>query len=127
MPAPSQQLAMLLAFDPAARKWQNAYERRYGEKPDVAPGGDYDYEKAAALGVRPEEYPHDPGMPHWPSRAPAQAPRMMGPLLKSPDHETMWMERFMQRFGVDPNEASPEQKLEALRTGVMPGLPFAGG
>jgi hypothetical protein len=122
-PAPRRNaLADLMMFDPRIRQWARAYQRRYGEAPDVE-GGDYNYLRAYQSGVRPEVYPHDPGMPHWPSRAPAQPPRAQGEMLKAPDHETAWMEHFMQTYGVDPNEAPNDMLLDAMRRGIMPSHP----
>jgi hypothetical protein len=110
-----------MMFDPSVRQWRRGLLGRYGEEPQIE-GGDYNYQRAFQMGVRPQEYPHDPGMMHWPSRAPPVPPRREGELLKAPDHETLWMERFMQTYGVDPNEAPPELIVDALQKGIMPGL-----
>jgi hypothetical protein len=108
-----------MMFDPRVRQWHRGFAREFGEPPNVGPG-DYNYGLAFGLGVRPEPYEHDPRMYHWPSRAPAQPPRAEGPMLKAPDHETAWMENFMQVYGVDPNEAPPELLLDAMQKGIMP-------
>jgi len=89
-PENEQQFQTYMAFDPGVRQWRNAFSNQYGEPPQIE-GGDFNYREAFLAGNGPQAYAHD-SIPHWKSTG------------KSKDHPTAWMETFMQRFGVDPND-----------------------
>lgn len=83
----------------------------------IGEGADYDYRGAWKAGVGAQRYSHDAGAFHWPSAA-------NGKMLKSPKHETAWMEYFMQEHGVDPNELglrTVEDALNYSRSSSNPG------
>lgn len=87
--------------------WRNEFAQRFGEQPNLAPGGDYDYRAAWLNGVVPQPYAYDDNAYHWPSSVPV--PPFAQPLdLKAADHPTAWMEHYMRQYGVDPNEAAAQ-------------------
>ena len=94
-------------------QWQQTFQNRFGEPPNLN-DPQYDYRAAWKAGIVPQPYAPDQGFPHWPSSLPSGQP------LKAPDHPTMWMERFMQRFGVDPNLASPSIIDAGRQEGIVP-------
>lgn len=98
--------------------WNQQFQQRYGEKPNLD-DPNYNYRLAYALGEKPQAYAHDPGMMHWSSAAPV-APYAAPADLKGSSHQTKWMQTFMDRYGVDPHEASGEQMQEAIRLGIVP-------
>lgn len=98
--------------------WQRQFRQKYGEAPNLD-DSQYNYRLAYALGTRPQAYAHDPGMMHWSSAAPV-APYNAPADLKGPNHPTKWMETFMQRYGVDPHEASSSQMSDAMTRGIVP-------
>jgi hypothetical protein len=67
----------------------------YGEQPNIEDSG-FNYREAYLAGNGPKAYAHDT-VPHWASTG------------KAADHPTAWMETFMQKFGVDPNDLKAEQ------------------
>lgn len=98
--------------------WNRQFQQRYGEKPNLD-DPTYNYRLAYALGQQPQNYAHDPGMMHWSSAAPV-APYAAPADLKGANHQTKWMQTFMDHYGVDPNEASGEQMQDAIRRGIVP-------
>lgn len=92
-PRPNPHEAEILATD-----WAKAYQKKYGEWPDVSDRSNYDYERAWKAGVRPMMTKHD-DIPHWPSSTPD------GKMLKKPGHPTAWKEKYMQATGQDPDDA----------------------
>lgn len=74
--------------------WYHEFIRQYGEAPNLNTP-DYDYRAAYRAGVKPERDPYDSNRYHWPDVS-------GGKMLKSRDHPTMWMQRYMQMYGVDP-------------------------
>lgn len=98
--------------------WGQQYRQRYGERPNLD-DPQYNYRLAYALGQAPQAYSHDPGMMHWNSAAPVPPYNEAAP-LKSPDHQTRWMETFMEKYGVDPHEATAGQVQDAIRLGIIP-------
>jgi hypothetical protein len=80
-----------------ALPWYEQFSQKYGEAPNLN-DPQYDYRKAYASGVSPQPYQHDPGMDHWPSTTDAGDP------LKVGAHPTAWMNDFLGRTGVDPNQ-----------------------
>lgn len=98
--------------------WSRQFQSRYGEKPNLNDPS-YDYRLAYALGERPQAYEHDPGMMHWSSAAPV-APYAAAADLKGQNHQTKWMQTFMDRYGADPHEATAEQLQDAIRLGIIP-------
>ena len=98
--------------------WNRQFQARYHEQPNLD-DPTYNYRLAFALGQKPQAYAHDPGMMHWSSAAPV-APYAAPADLKGHDHETRWMETFMQRYGVDPHEADAGQIGDAIRNGIIP-------
>lgn len=103
---------------PPYSDWQQQFQQRYGERPDLNEPN-YNYRLAYALGVQPQEYSHDPGMMHWSSAAPV-APYNEPADLKGANHQTLWMEHFMRTYGTDPHEASAEQIQDAIGRGIIP-------
>lgn len=97
--------------------WFTEFKQQWGEEPNInAP--EYDLRGAWKAGIEPIRYKYDRkplaneqgiydevNAYHWPSQ------------FKSEDHPTMWMEKFMQRFGYDPNSKgiSKEKGLEMLK------------
>jgi hypothetical protein len=99
-----------MQFAPGYRDWRIQFQRRFGEPPNLSPGGDYDYRLAHRTGVVPA--PNAQGEYHWASKTPD------GQWLKAPDHGTRWKETFMQAFGVDPDDATPEMLARAFNMGI---------
>lgn len=108
-----------MMFAPGFRDWYRSFNQRFGGAPDLN-DPEYNYRLAWAHGVVPTPYEHDGNFPHWPSELPAQPPRAQGQPLKAENHPTRWMQTFMDRYGVDPNEASPDTLARGLREGVVP-------
>lgn len=98
--------------------WGQQFKAKYGEPPNLNDSS-YNYRLAYALGAKPQEYSHDPGMMHWGS-ATEVPPYQDAASLKGPNHPTLWMEHFMQRYGSDPHEASAEQLQDGIRNGIIP-------
>lgn len=74
----------------------------------TGPESDYDYRGAWKNGLSASDYQYDNGQ-HWPSSTDD------GKMLKSPKHETAWMEFFMRETGVDPNELGLKNAEEAKK------------
>lgn len=103
--------------------WRRDFKNRFGGEPNIQPGGDYNYRMAWRYGANPVPDKHDGGHLHgWSS---TNVPPYGAMPLKSADHPTAWMETFMQRFGVDPHEATPEQMRQAYQMGILP-IPVPG-
>lgn len=102
-----------MQFAPGYRDWRIEFARRFGDQPNIEPGGDYDYRTAWANGIKPEVYSAD-GTYHWGSTTPA------GRMLKAPEHPTDWMQNFVDRFGDDPNDASPATINQAIADRTVP-------
>lgn len=103
-----------MAFDPSVRAWRNGFANKTGEQPNTENDPTFDYRTAYAAGNRPQAYAHDT-MPHWDSRG------------KAPDHATAWMNDFMQRFNVDPNDLQPQQvtpEMQQFMRGPLGGAVF---
>lgn len=98
--------------------WRRDFKARFGGEPNIAPGGDYNYRMAWRHGAAPQPYEHDQG--HYHGFSSAAVPPYGYLPLKAQGHPTAWMEKFMQHFGVDPHEATPEQMQEAKRLGILP-------
>ena len=77
-----------------ALPWYSEFRAKYGEEPNLN-DPQYDYRKAWKAGVIPQKNPYD-NMYHWSSKTPS------GEWLKSADHPTAWMEKFMEKYGYDP-------------------------
>ena len=101
-PAHETQFQQFMGTDPAVQQWKQAFQQKYGEPPNLQ-GKDFDYRKAFLAGDRPQTIVGDT-VTHWPSSG------------KMPDHPTLWMQHFMDRFGQDPmdvvrsGKATPEQQ-----------------
>lgn len=89
-PQHEHEFQTFMAFDPNVRAWRQGFQRQFGEQPSMDDPS-FDYRLAYLSGNRPQPYQHDT-MPHWDSRG------------KASNHPTAWMNDFMGRFGVDPNE-----------------------
>ena len=76
--------------------WHAQFEQKYGEAPNLN-DPQYDYRKAYSSGVSPQPYEYD-SMDHWPSTTETGDP------LKVGAHPTAWMNEFLGRTGVDPNQ-----------------------
>jgi hypothetical protein len=115
---PDRAFRYAMQFTAPYRDWYRDFNARFGAPPDLdAP--DYNTRAAYQYGVQPAPYEHDDGHYHWGSQT--MVPPRAQPLeLKSDTHPTRWMQSFMDRFGTDPNEASPEQLVQALREGIVP-------
>ena len=103
---------------PGYREWFHGFARRFGEAPNLNDPS-FNYRQGWAAGVRPEPYAHD-DVRHWPSATPG------GRYLKAPEHETRWMEHFMEATGVDPHEAAAADWQRASEVGgeeAMPRIP----
>lgn len=83
-----------------ATPWFSEFVKQYGEEPNLD-DPDYNYRAAWKQGIRPEIYEHD-GTYHWPSGY--QGADGNDVMLKSENHPTMWMQKFMETTGRDPNE-----------------------
>ena len=81
--------------------WHSEFVAKYGEEPDLNTPV-YDYRGAWKAGVVPERNKYDGNMYHWSSQ------------FKSADHPTMWMERFMQATGVDPQSLGLNDEGSAM-------------
>lgn len=92
-----------MAFDPGVRQWRNAFSNQYGEQPQIDSDPSFNYREAFLAGNGPKGYAHDV-VPHWSSTG------------KGADHPTAWMNDFMQKFGVDPNDLKPEQWTPDMQT-----------
>lgn len=90
---------------PEYTAWRDQFAARFGEQPNIGPGGDYDYRAAWLNGVTPQPYAHDAGAYHWPSSV-SVPPYTQSLPLKSADHPSAWMEDYMRRFGTDPHDAA---------------------
>lgn len=119
--APDQEQAFQrdMMFSPAVRTWRKGFEQSYGETPNLNDPG-YDYRGAWKAGVTPQ--PYDDGSSHWVSGA-QRPPFIADQHFKSPDHPTMWMQNFLDRYGVVPEEASGNQIAQGARDGVVPLAP----
>lgn len=112
-----------MQFAPGWSNWRRDFTQRFGEAPNIAPGGDYNYRAAWMLGPPPEPYAPDNG--HYHGTSSAIVPPFKEPVdFKSPDHPTAWMESFMRQFGLDPNDAvsngttTPEMRDFMLNSAV---------
>jgi hypothetical protein len=113
-----QQFQQDMRQTPPYSDWNRQFQAKYHEQPNLD-DPQYNYRLAYALGEQPQSYAHDPGMMHWSSAAPV-APYRDAASLKGPNHPTLWMEHFMQRYGTDPHEANADQIGDAIRNGVIP-------
>lgn len=98
--------------------WAREFQKRFGEQPNLN-DPEYNYRLAWSLGAQPQRYAHDNNAYHWTSSQPV-APYAEPADLKGPNHPTRWMETFMQRYGVDPHEASSSQMSDAMTRGIVP-------
>jgi hypothetical protein len=92
--------------------WYQEFQQNYGERPNPN-DPQYDYRAAWRAGIQPERYEYDGGRYHWPSTTQDGTP------LKGADHPTMWMQKFMQQTGIDPNALglrSPDDAAVWLKT-----------
>ena len=113
-----QEFQGAMAGQPPYSDWNAQFRQRYGEAPNLD-DPTYNYRLAYALGSQPQAYVHDPGMMHWSSAAPV--PPYAEPAdLKGANHQTKWMQAFMDRYGMDPHEAGTEQIQDAIRRGIIP-------
>jgi hypothetical protein len=94
-------------------QWQDTFRSRFGEAPNLN-DPQYDYRAAWQAGIVPQPYAPDQNFPHWPSTTPTGQP------LKAPDHPTVWMQHFMERFGVDPNLAPAPIINQGRQEGIVP-------
>lgn len=78
-----------------ALPWHAEFQKQYNETPNLD-DDQYDYRSAYKAGIVPTPDTEGDGTYHWPSSLPT------GQHLKSEDHPTMWMEKFMQATGKDP-------------------------
>jgi hypothetical protein len=102
------QFQTTMKTDPRYQQWAQSFLSRFGEFPNLnAP--EYDYRAAVQGGVFPTPDQYDNNFPHWPSSMPDGTP------LKSADHPTMWKEKFMQRFGVNPDQLINDQGADESR------------
>ncbi len=114
MPEQEQEFQRAKAgFDPSVREWQSKFQTVYGEKPRMEGDPSFDYRKAFQAGDRPQKIESDV-VPHWPSTG------------KAENHPTEWMEKFMQKFGVDPGEVmeKPDKQTPEMREWLRTNLPI---
>lgn len=109
-PDQERQFQLFMGMDPSVRAWKNGFQNKYGEQPDTTNDPTFDYRQAFLAGNKPQAYGYDT-MPHWDSRG------------KAPDHQTAWMNDFMQQFGVDPNALQPHQVTPAMQQFMMGIIP----
>lgn len=82
--------------------WHAEFVQRYGEKPDLREGGDYNYRLAVNNNIQPQPDPYDKNSLHWPSSFEDSNGNIV--MLKSPDHKTAWKEYYMRaNNGVNPD------------------------
>lgn len=96
-PAQENQFQAFMNMDPRVREWRLKFMQKYGEPP-AETDSQYDYRAAWRAGEAPEPVPYDV-VPHW------------GSTGKSADHPTEWKAKFMDKFGVDPDEAVQTGKI----------------
>jgi hypothetical protein len=113
-----QEFQTAMATQSPYADWARVFQKRYGSQPNLNDPA-YNYRLAWSLGAQPQRYAHDDNAYHWTSSAPV-APYAEAADLKGPNHPTRWMETFMQRYGVDPHEASPQQMSDAMTRGIVP-------
>lgn len=101
-PTHERQFQTYMAFDPGVRAWRNAFTTRYGEPPRIDDDPSFNYRQAFLSGNGPKGYAHDT-VPHWSSEG------------KSADHPTEWKNRFMQQFGIDPDDLQPQAVTPAMQ------------
>ena len=81
-----------MAFDPSVRKWQNDFQKKYGEAPNTTSDPTFNYRAAFAANDGPKPYANDT-IPHW------------GSAGKAENHPTEWMQKyFEQNNGADVND-----------------------
>lgn len=116
-PEDEKKFQAFMAFDPNVRAWRNQFSNRYGEQPNEQSDPTFDYRAAFASGNVPQPYAGDNGMYHWDSRG------------KAPDHQTAWMNTFMQKFGVDPMMMQSQQvtpQIQQFMQQQLRGVPSGG-
>lgn len=109
-----------MQFAPGYRDFRIGFAHQFGEQPDLNTP-DYNTRGAWALDEKPEVYQGD-GRYHWTSGhdpIPFQ-PGSRTAMLKSPDHQTMWMQKFLDALGVDPLAADQATKNQGIATGIVP-------
>ena len=106
-PESEQRFQLALMSQPGWRDWYRGFIAKVGQKPNLDPGGDYDYRRAYSYGAVPEL---DPVSGDYHGLSAITAPPYAEALpLKAGDHPTAWMETFMRVFGVDPRAVPPDQ------------------
>jgi hypothetical protein len=113
-PEQEQQFQTFMAFDPNVRAWKNGFQNRYGEMPNTTDDPTFNYREAYLAGNKPQPYAGDNGFYHWDSRG------------KAPDHQTAWMNTFMQQFGADPMMLQPQQVTPEMQQFMQGQLPRGG-
>lgn len=89
--------------DMQTNPWAEEFPMRYGEPADLN-NPVYDLRRAWQLGIQPSRDvydstgPKDPGAYHWPDFA------TNGEQMKSNDHPTLWMGKFENQTGINPEE-----------------------
>lgn len=113
-PESEQRFQLAMMSQPGWRDWYRGFMAHFGGRPNLDPGGDYDYRRAFMYGAVPQVDPGS-GEYHGLSTTGYAPPPYREPLpLKAPDHATAWMEEFMQRFGIDPGVITAEQVQPAM-------------
>lgn len=101
-PTQENQFQQSMFMEPGWRDWRRDFMRSYGgQQPNTAPGGDYNYRLAWALGAKPQLDPAS-GTFHGLSSA-EMSPRAQPVDLKAPNHPTAWKETFMRKFDQNPD------------------------
>tara|TARA_S200002703_G_C3785892_1_gene242276 strand:+ start:1399 stop:1800 length:402 start_codon:yes stop_codon:yes gene_type:complete len=100
-PAQEQAFQRDMQFGPGWSNWRRDFINNVGQQPNTDPGGDYNYRAAWLAGARPEY--HAPSNSYH-GMSSAMVPPYKDPVnFKSPDHPTMWKEKFMRQYGFDPD------------------------
>lgn len=98
--------------DPTYSAWAEKFNSRFGEYPDLN-NPEYDTRSAWRHGQKPVPYAPDGGLYHWTSGD--MVPPFQNPVsYKQPGHDTLWMQRVMDRTGLDINSVSPEEQTKIL-------------
>ena len=87
--------------DIKATPWYKEFVAKYNEEPNFN-DPNYDYRGAWRAGMLPSERNSTDKMYHWSDRT------SDGQWLKSPHHPTAWANPFMEKYGVNPDDLSPE-------------------
>ena len=101
--------------------WYQEFVKDYGEKPNLDDTA-YNYRRAWTSGIRPDERNKVDQKYHWSDATSS------GETLKSPYHATAWMGPFMQQYGVNPDDLSPnDPKVVAYKQAWQQKYPPANG